>query len=162
MAETNKKKKLQTPQLVTILVLFCIVGFVVIATDKLPVMVEGSPGPRFMPLVLAALMALLTVLYALESYIKQTLASSMPAKEELKRPALFVFFCILLTLLWESLGAVLTVLFVSLLELYFLEEMGWKRSLAVSMGASIVTWVIFDALLGVSLPLGILKNILYN
>jgi cell division protein FtsW (lipid II flippase) len=161
MSETSTKKKTPVAQFVTCGALLVLILAVVKATAQLPFMIDGSPGPRFMPLIISGLIGILTILYAIESLATNE-GGKMPTREELKRPAIYVVLSFFLIVLWENLGALLTVILIAALELRVLEEMTWKKSVCVAVFISLASCAVFDFVLGVPLPLGILKDFIYN
>jgi putative tricarboxylic transport membrane protein len=142
----------------TSLLLWGVVAGLVVFTRGLPFVQEGAPGPRFMPVLVAIFLSILNVLYS-----AQILAGRggdeirFPALSELTRPAGFVLLGVLMVLLWERLGVVATVLVASIVELKWLEEMSWIRSILVGALLSLGTWLLFQRLLGVPLPTGVLE-----
>lgn len=163
MRETEPKKKFPCAQMVTCAALLLFLLVVWKATAQLPFMVDGSPGPRFMPVVISVLIGILTVLYAVESWAAGADGGvAMPSREELKRPVIYVILSFFLIVLWENLGALLTVILIAALELRILEEMTWKKSVCVAVFISVASCAVFDFVLGVPLPLGILKAVIYN
>lgn len=142
------------------LVFWAVIGAVVISTRNLPFWYEGAPGPRFMPLALAALFALLTVLYWIEAATKAP-DDEVDDERSFLRPAAFVAITVTLALAWESLGAVLAVLACAFLELKFLEGFSWLRSAVASVCVSAAVLVLFQIVLGVQLPGGLLEMLSY-
>lgn len=142
------------------LVFWSVIGTVVYSTRSLQFWYEGAPGPRFMPLVLSALFAVLTVLYWVEAATK---ADNDDGDDErgFLRPAAFVAIIIVLALAWESLGAVIAVLVCSFLELKFLERFSWVRSIVAAACVSGAVLVLFQFALGVQLPGGVLEMLSY-
>ncbi|MEW6264095.1 MAG: tripartite tricarboxylate transporter TctB family protein [Thermodesulfobacteriota bacterium] len=162
MQETKRSGfSLPRPQLAGGLVVWGLVGLILHSTSDLAFWAEGSPGPRFMPLVLAVILSLLNLLYWVESAVRPPANDRLPKLEELYRPVCFVAVVILLILLWERLGALLTVILCAVLELRFLERYSWTRTLLVSLVMGGLTIVLFQIILGVALPGGILESLSY-
>jgi hypothetical protein len=70
------------------------------------------------------------------------------------RPFGFFLVGVMMVLLWERLGVVVTVLIASFFELKVIEEYSWMRSFWVGLVFSLSTWVLFQVLLRVPLPAG--------
>jgi cell division protein FtsW (lipid II flippase) len=143
------------------LVWWVIVGGVVLMTRDLPLWTEGSPGPRFMPLALAVVLAILNVLYWADSWRRRPANDKLPQLAQLLRPACFVALIVALVLLWERLGALLTVLLCALVEFRFLEGYPWPKAILVSLALGALTIGLFQILLGVALPGGVLEFVSY-
>jgi hypothetical protein len=140
------------------LFLWAVVAGVILSSRGMPMWVDGSPGPRFMPLVLVITLGVLTILYWVEAFaVTKAAAGGFPPAAHMVRPACYVGICILLILLWERIGAVPTVFLISVLELRGLERFPWKKSMVIAAGLSVFTWVLFALVLGINLPLGIFK-----
>ncbi len=143
------------PQAVAGLLIWTIVAGLVYFTRGLPYMDEGAPGPRFMPMVLAAFLSVLNVLYWMETFFSRSRQRlSMPLLSQLIRPAGFFLVGLLMIFLWERLGVVATVLLSSFLELKLIEGHSWTRSILVGFLLSLSTWLLFQVILGIPLPTG--------
>ena len=154
--------RIPTKQLIGGLVLWGIIGAVLWSTRNLPMFDEGAPGPRFMPVVLAALLSLLAAFYWVEAAVKEDEADE-PADPErgFLRPAAFFAIAVVLTLCWDSVGAVPTVLLCSIVELRFIERFSWLRTVATALAISAVALVLFQIVLGVALPGGLFESLSY-
>ncbi len=148
-------------QLIGGLVLWLIVGTVLWTTRKLPVFEEGAAGPRFMPIVLAVVLAVLNVFYWIESATREPPEKAEDSDRAFGRPLGFVGVAVLLTVCWEPLGAVLTVFLCSVIELRFLEGFSWLRTVVTAFIISAVALVLFQIVLGVALPGGPLESLSY-
>jgi len=118
----------------------------------------GSMGPATFPMVLAVSLSILVILY----WIQSRGEAAAPLFEKGKGPdalraLALVFLAFGAAYLWESLGAPVILLMLSLVELKWIEGFGWKRALAVGVVLPVGTWLVFTALLGVPLPLGLLR-----
>lgn len=134
-----------------------LIGF----TRDLPYMQEGAPGPRFLPMLVAVILGFLNVMYFTEIlFSKRAKPLTLPRLSELAFPALYVLVGVFMTVAWERLGVVPTVLLACLFELKFLEGYPWVKSLCASVAASVTTWMLFKYILGVELPAGILAWLL--
>ncbi|MDX9822222.1 MAG: tripartite tricarboxylate transporter TctB family protein [Syntrophales bacterium] len=146
----------RTPQIVTGLLIWIVVAGLIGFTRGLPLIQEGAPGPRFMPVLLAVGLGILNVLYFADVFFsKSGKPLVMPRFSELAGPAAYILVGLFMIFFWERLGVVATVLVASVGELKFLERYSWKKSVLVGVLISLTTWVIFQFILGVPLPAGI-------
>ena len=134
-----------------------LIGF----TRDLPYMQEGAPGPRFLPMLVAVILGFLNVTYFTEIlFSKRAKPLALPSLPELVFPALYVLVGAFMTVAWERLGVVPTVLLACFFELKFLEGYPWRKSFFAGVAASVTTWMLFKYILGVELPAGILAWLL--
>lgn len=153
--------RIPTKQLIGGLVFWLIVGTVLWTTRKMPMFEDGAPGPRFMPIVLAVLFGILNVFYWIESATKEPNDQATDSDRAFGRPLAFLGIAVLLTLCWESLGAVLTVFMCSFIELRFLEGFSLLRTLVAALIISAIALVLFQIVLGVPLPGGLFESLSY-
>ena len=147
-------------QLVGGLLFWLVIGTVLWSTRDLPLYEEGAPGPRFMPVVLCAIFAVLAVLYWVEAATREPDAADAKAGERnLRRPAAFLGIVVLLALAWETLGAALSVLLCAFLELRFLERASLAKSIVASLVMAAAMIALFQLVLGVPLPGGVLEKL---
>ena len=157
--------RIPAKQVIGGLVFWLIIGTVLWSTRNLPMFEEGAPGPRFMPVVLAILFSILTVLYWIEAAAKVTADELVETRDDDKRnfgrPAAFFGIAVALVLLWNTLGAVLTVFLCSVVELRFIEQFTWLRTAVTALAISAVALVLFQIILGVALPGGVFESLSY-
>lgn len=155
---TNKSKAalIGKVELITGLCLWAIVGGIVFTTSDMPVMeADNTPGPRFLPILVAGALTLLTALYWMEAYCHRGKAIIFPDIRKLGKPAAFFAIAFLVVLLWDVIGAVPVVLLVSFLEFKLLEKYSWKHSLVAAGCLCVFTYVLFEIVLDIMLPRGI-------
>lgn len=117
----------------------------------------GGMGPASFPKILAVSLTLLVAVYWFQSRMGKTVPVSGPVKTgDALKAACLVLLAFAAAYLWESVGALIILFVLSIVELKWLERFGWKRVAAVTLIVSVGTWLVFTALLGVSLPLGLL------
>jgi hypothetical protein len=145
------------PEWITGLFMWLLVAVIVFSSGEMPFWVEKSPGPRLMPIIIAACVAILAVLYWLEAYRSGGRGVKFPGLASLKKPAGFVALSFLVYFLWEGLGAILTILTVGFLELKLMEGHSWIRSFLAAAVMSFFAWVVFQVILDIPLPMGIFK-----
>lgn len=143
------------PQLATGMFIWALIAGLVWFTRGLPYTEEGAPGPRFMPLVLAVSLGVLNICYWVETfYFRSGKKLVFPNASDLIRPGGFSLAGLLMLLLWERLGVVATVLVCSAFELKWVEGYSWMRALLVGVLLSVLTWTLFQWILGIPLPTG--------
>jgi len=130
-------------------------------TRSLPFYAEGAPGPRFMPAVLASIFSVLTVLYWIEAATKEPPSEHANEERNFLRPLAFVGITVVLALCWVPLGALLSVLLCSVIELRFLERSSWLRSFVAGLIIAGTFFLLFQIVLGVPLPGGLLESLSY-
>lgn len=138
------------------IVLWTIVGIVLFSTSGMPAFEQdNSPGPRFVPLGIAITLSFLTVLYWVEAYKNREKSIQLPSMIELAKPSMFFGLALLVVLLWDILGAAPVVFLISFMEFKLLEKYTWNRSLLVAAILCSSTFVLFEMVLGISLPRGL-------
>lgn len=159
--QEQKKRKLGIAELVTGCVLIAAAFAVVYLTRNMQNVVDGIPGPRYMPLVYSGTMIALVLLYWLEAFLGNNLRTAkIPTLKKLKTPMSFLLIGVLIVIFWESLGAIVSVAIGALAEMRFLQKFTWKRSMIMAIVLAVFTGVLFETVLGIPLPTGILKSIL--
>jgi len=154
--------KIHPPKFIAGLLIWVAIAVVILFTRNLPFESEGAPGPRFMPFLLAICLGILNLFYWFRAFsARGENRGRLPNLREMVRPTGFVLIAVLLILLWEHAGAVLTIFFCSLLELKILEGYSWKKSVLVALIISVITWGLFQYLLGVPLPGGLFEGLSY-
>lgn len=163
-------------QLIGGVVFWVVIATVLWSTRHLPMFDEGAPGPRFMPVVLMALFSVLNVFYWIEAATPISVAPTpleqatdggaapdgeVEEERSFGRPAAFFGIAVLLMLLWNTLGAVLTILLCSVIELRFIEQFTWLRTVVTAFAISAVALVLFQIVLGVALPGGVFESLSY-
>ncbi len=155
--DNRRAGRIGRPELITGLVVWLIVGGIIFTSGHMPFWVDKSPGPRLMPIIIAVCMAILAVLYWVEVYRAGGQRLKFPGPAALKKPAGFMVLSFLVYLLWERLGAILTILVIGFLELKLMERHSWLRSFLAAAAMSLFAWVVFQVVLEIPLPLGIFK-----
>ena len=148
-------------QLVTGLVLLALVGVMFFTTTNMKYMIGGTPGPRFMPLVLSVALSILIVIYWIEAYAARNEEQKSPWDvKALPKPLTFLAICIGLVILWNPLGALPSVFLAAVAELKLLEKRTWNRAHMLSFIMTVFTWALFGKALAIQFPAGILRGII--
>ncbi|MBI2361487.1 MAG: tripartite tricarboxylate transporter TctB family protein [Deltaproteobacteria bacterium] len=128
----------------------------VIEASKLPFGRMSAPQPGFFPIVLSALLAIISVLVLVEVVKGREEASVAREQMSWKRIGLALGALFAYAFLFEVLGyLVTTFLFVTFL-LRVVDRKGWGMAIAVAFSASFVSYVLFGLLLHTPLPAGLL------
>lgn len=155
------KRELGIAELVTGCILIVVTIGIIYSTRNMKNIVDGIPGPRYMPLLYSAAMVLLVFLYWLEALLGNNLRTEkIPSLKGFRIPMSFLSIGVLIVLTWEGLGAIVSVALGSFAELLLLQKYSWQRSIIVAIVLSIFTGILFEAVLGIPLPPGVLRSIL--
>lgn len=155
---TSRQRLMGWPEFITGLIIWFIVVIIIYTTRNMDFWAsDNTPGPRFLPLIVAVSLSALAVLYWFEAYKNREQGIRLPSCGKLIKPAGFVAVSFLIIPLWDWIGAIPVVMLVSFLEFKLLEKYAWKRSLIAAVIMSAFTYVLFEIVLGISLPRGIFK-----
>jgi putative tricarboxylic transport membrane protein len=116
-----------------------------------------SPQPGFFPF----LGGIALVVFASVIFLKARLGQKQEkvAFGEIRRPALLLGVVILLVLVLDRLGYVIGTLIATGLILRIMNVKSWKVLILTSFCLSFGTYILFDKLLGIELPVGILVRL---
>jgi putative tricarboxylic transport membrane protein len=135
-------------------VCFAIVAFYQAA--KLPFGRTNVPGAGFFPSVLAAILALISVI-GLFAALRGGESESHEARLVLKKILLTVTALLAFALMFEHVGYLVTTFLFVAFVLRAVEGRSWAQAGAVGLSASLVSYIIFGLLLGAPLPAGFLR-----
>jgi hypothetical protein len=128
-----------------------------IGAVQLKIGTPTEPQPGFFPFVAGIILLIFSTLIFFQAWFGAS--QHKVAFGEIGRPALLLGVMILLVLVMDSLGYVLGTLIASFLILRILGAKSWGVLILTSLCLSIGTYVLFDRLLGVDLPVGILSHL---
>ncbi len=111
----------------------------------------GEPGAGLLPAISGALLFALTAIVALTEMAASTTTTSTDPPQA-KRLICYMVAVIGFALLMRPLGTMPTIILFFLWILRGVERLPWRLTLAVTAGASVGTWLLFDRLLQVPLP----------
>jgi putative tricarboxylic transport membrane protein len=126
--------------------------------SKLPFGRVGSPQAGFFPLILAGLLAILSLVFLAQAIgaPKERPGESLGRSTTWNKIVLAIGALVVFALLFESLGYVIsTFLFIAFL-LSVVERQKWTLVVIVAFFTSLTTYVVFGLLLNTPLPGGIL------
>jgi len=131
------------------------VGF---ESRKYPLGTLDNPGPGFLPLLLAVAMAVMAVLLAVDLWKNRTAAAPRPfwpGKAGLSKVTLTYAVIVLFTALLDVTGYMANIFLLFLVLLRPIGRLNWTWSLAISAGATLAAYLLFDQWLMIPLPRGI-------
>jgi putative tricarboxylic transport membrane protein len=136
------------------LLVLAIAVFGVVGSSKLRIWSEGEPGEGLFPLLLSLLLGALSAV----SLVRSAPASAPVEGLSPNRWKVLAYAIALVTYagLFVVIGYLLTTLVVFTALLRLAERLSWTRTLAVALGTVIVTYLLFERLLHVPLPRGVL------
>jgi putative tricarboxylic transport membrane protein len=123
---------------------------------KLPFGRTNAPGAGFFPAVLAALLAVVSLIGLIAAFRDASEQKISEPRLVWKKIILTVTALLAFAFIFEYVGyLVTTFLFVAFL-LRIVERKSWAQTGAVALSASLVSYIIFGLLLGAPLPAGFL------
>jgi len=138
------------------LVLFLLGIGAIIGAIRLQVGSPTEPQPGFFPFVGGIILVVFSTILFLQGWLGG--AKKRVASGEIGRPALLLAVLIVLVAILDRLGYVIGTLIASGLILRILNVKSWRVLIMTSLCLSIGTYVLFDKLLGVDLPVGFLAR----
>lgn len=141
--------------------LFFIFGGVAImlgAVD-LDVGTPTDPQPGFFPLMAGIILTLVSSVYHLQTWIDKKTEAYTKAYTfgDLRRPFILVLALIVYLFAINALGYLIVTFFLSAVVLWILDTRSWWVLGTISLTLSIGSYLLFDTLLGVFLPMGVFK-----
>ncbi len=138
-------------------ILFCLGIGAVIGAIRLQVGSPTEPQPGFFPFLGGISLIVLSSIIFLKGRTAQS--QKKVAFGDVGRPALLLVVMIVLVGVLDSLGYVIGTFIASGLILRILNVKSWRVLLLTSLCLSIGTYILFDKLLGIELPVGILVRL---
>jgi uncharacterized membrane protein YhhN len=139
-----------------IVLIFVGIGAIVGAVG-LRVGTPTEPQPGFFPFLSGLSIFILSSIILVQGWLGRT--ENRIRFGEIRRPAMLIAVLIAFVGLLEPLGYVLACPIIVVLALRIMGIRSWKVLLTTSLGLSIGTFVLFDRLLGITLPVGILSHL---
>ena len=128
----------------------------VIGAIRLQVGTPTEPQPGFFPFVAGVILLVFSIIIFLQGWLGRS--REQIAFGEIGRPAMLLGVMILLVLVLDRLGYVIGTFIASGLILRILNVKSWKVLILTSLCLSVGTYILFDRLLGVDLPVGLLSR----
>jgi len=136
------------------LVLILIAVGAMIGAVGLRIGTPTEPQPGFFPFLSGAVILVLSLVILVRGFIGRTEVRG--SFGEIRRPAMLVGVLIVFVALLEPLGFIITSLIAILLVLWIMGVKSWRALLISAFAFSIGTYLLFDRLLGITLPAGAL------
>jgi putative tricarboxylic transport membrane protein len=136
------------------LVLILIASGAIIGAIGLRIGTPTEPQPGFFPFLSGAVILVLSLVILFRGFAGRT--GSRQGFGEIRRPAMLVGVLIVFVVLLESLGFILASLIAIVLVLRIMGLRSWRVLLISAFAFSIGTFLLFDRLLGIPLPAGVL------
>jgi putative tricarboxylic transport membrane protein len=128
----------------------------IIGAIRLNVGSPTEPQPGFFPFIGGLILVVFSTILFLQGRLGRN--KEQVVFGEIGRPALLLIVMILLVLSLDRLGYVIGTFIASFLILRILSVKSWRALIVTSLCLSIGTYVLFDRLLGVDLPVGLLSR----
>ncbi|MCL4488001.1 MAG: tripartite tricarboxylate transporter TctB family protein [Chloroflexi bacterium] len=144
---------------ITAIVLAVFSLLVIEESAKMQLTAEFAPGYGFFPFWLGVLMLILSIMLLVDARQRPEALDEkapFPERQGLVNVALVLAALGVYAFLMEPLGYILDTLLLTGLLLKGVEREPWKITLLVTVGMTIALYVIFQILLGVTLPKGFL------
>ncbi len=128
----------------------------VVGAVRLKVGSPTEPQPGFFPFLGGLSLIVFSAIIFIKGWIGKS--EKKVSFGEIGRPALLIVVMIALVVILDSIGYVIGTFIASGLILRILNVKSWRTLIFTSLCLSIGTYVLFDKLLGIELPVGILAR----
>ncbi len=116
------------------------------------------PGPGFFPFLLAIVLALFSLALIFQNWAKDKVPLPFWERHSWLRPLLGLVILTAYAILVNSLGFLISTFLFLLIWMAGIERLNWKTIIMVSIATTVVLYLIFNLLLDVPLPKGILAK----
>jgi putative tricarboxylic transport membrane protein len=144
---------------VTCLLFIALAVFIGFESIKYSLGAIDNPGPGFLPLLLAVAMAGMAIALAVNVWKRGNAPNHpplWPEKGGLSKVSMTFITLLLFTALLDITGYMINIFFLFLIMLRPIGRIKWSWSVAISLGATLVAYLLFDKWLMIPLPRGIL------
>jgi putative tricarboxylic transport membrane protein len=131
--------------------------FIGFESIKYPIGTIDNPGPGFLPLFLAVAMTVMAIILTVRVWTIGTAKIHglfWPEKGGLSKVSITFVTILLFTALLEITGYMINIFFLFLILLRPIGRQKWTWSIAISIGATLVSYLLFDKWLMIPLPRG--------
>lgn len=152
------KIKMKKADQITAIVLLLFSVFVIQQSSQMTMYTEFAPGHGFLPFWLGVLMAVLSLLLLVDAWRRpaaQDKDASFPDWQAFIKVVLVLIGLGVYAFLIEIVGYILDTLLLAFLLLGVVEREKWQTALGVAVLITVALYLIFQVILGVSLPKGI-------
>ncbi len=129
-------------------------------STKFTYMTQFTPGPGFMPFWVGVVLALLSVYLIVDSFVrkpgKKDNAKILPEKHALYRVGAIMLMLVGVRFAMNFLGFPLTIALFTMAILLLLEHYSILKSVGYGVAYAAVTWFVFQYILSMGFPKGIL------
>lgn len=129
-------------------------------STRLTYKTEFTPGPGFMPFWVGVVLALLSCYLIFDSLVRKPSgkdnAKLLPATHALLRVGAILLSLVIATAVMSYLGFPLTLVLLTMAILRFLERYSVAKSVGYGIAYAVVTWFIFEYVLSMGFPKGLL------
>jgi putative tricarboxylic transport membrane protein len=149
--------KMKKADQITAIVLLLFSAFVIEESSKMTLFVEFAPGYGFFPFWLGVLMALLSIMLLVDARrrpAEKDELAPIPGREALIKVVLVLAGLGVYAFLMEITGYVVDTLLLVVLLLGVVEREKWQTTAFVAVLMTALLYLIFQVILGVSLPKG--------
>ena len=130
---------------------------VMIASARLRLGTPTEPQPGFFPFTAGAILVVLCVILSFKALSGRSEGGE--AFGELWRPVILIIGLLTYSVVLDALGYVIATIILSSVVLRVLDTKRWWKLAAISFFLSVGTYLLFDRLLDVSLPGGLLTGL---
>ena len=138
------------------LVLFGVGVGAIIGAVRLHVGTPTEPQPGFFPFLGGIFLIAFSGIIFLQTWLGRS--QKNVAFGEIRRPALLLAVMVVLVAVLDRVGYVIGTFIASGLILRILDVKSWRVLIITSLGLSVGTYILFDRLLGIDLPVGMLAR----
>ncbi len=122
---------------------------------QIPLGSPSKPSVGFLPVIFAIVGLILSIGIIITNIIRKEYAESETfSKESVKRIIGYILAVLFFVIAFQKLGAIISVFALILVVSKICGYDGWIKPIIFSLICSAITFVIFDMLLGVTLPTG--------
>ncbi len=118
-----------------------------------------GPGEGFLPVVLGAVLAVLSLGIALQNWRKKNEGKPETESLNLTKPIRAMLIFILYLIIFDFIGFVFSTAIFLTLYIVWVEERRLRQAMTISLAVTVVTYLLFVQFLGVDLPLGVLEGV---
>lgn len=115
-----------------------------------------QPGPGLFPLVCGIGIVIMCLIWLFRGRMSEFCSEPLWTDGEWKRPAAAVVVLIVYTAMWESVGYAFSTLIFLIAWQVLIEQANWRRTAVIAVIGTVVMYLLFVYLLGVSLPAGLI------
>jgi putative tricarboxylic transport membrane protein len=137
---------------------FLFIGIIdIIGSLQLPLGTPFEPMPGLFPFLVGIFLSIISLIHIVASYRNRYAAG--PRFGALKRPAFLISGLVIYCMTLYVAGYLLSTTFLSAVILWTMETRTWWKIVSIGLFLAVASYVLFDRILGIPLPPGILKGL---